>query len=187
MKRRRPREAKGARGSASILVNRARWSPPFLAQCVHRFAYSLTRNDFPASTIKSRFYGEHTHLPVGEDADVVAVDGGRHQVPGVLEDVDLVVALLLRSRPYLMPGNIQPGRGGGAKKGVKCITTFSPGVQLDRSRTCCLYVRPKHVGGGGAWIRLPRGDAVCCGRCLPWAGGQNRFSAPPPLCPWQHE
>ena len=41
------------------------------------------------------------YLAVCEDADIVSVDGGGHEVPGVLEDVDLVVALFFRSRPYL--------------------------------------------------------------------------------------
>lgn len=47
----------------------------------------------------------HSYLAIREDADVVAVDGGGNEVAGVLEDVYLVVTLLLRSRPHLMPAN----------------------------------------------------------------------------------
>lgn len=41
------------------------------------------------------------HLTIGEDTNIVTVDGRGDQVSCVLEDVDLVVAAFFRSRPHL--------------------------------------------------------------------------------------
>lgn len=69
----------------------------------------------------SAFFCIHTYLAVRKDADVVAVDGGRNEVAGVLEDVHLVVALLLRSRPHLMPAKGFRRKGLGVRMRAECL------------------------------------------------------------------